>query len=150
MVQGGTAGCGEKSFSAGSSAGCRPTGQPEAAPKVTGKRGRPRRPQITAKAISVEAEGPLCPGDAGNRSKSGRINDLAAAARTDLNHIGWWKRGRISVLSSVLATARREPRDRAGNSIYTGGESKWKEGIERESCCQKAPEGKEGKKPHIH
>lgn len=51
-------------------------------------------------------------------SKSGQINDLATTVHTDLNHNSWRRRGRISVLCSILTTVQQEPRDSALGCIY--------------------------------
>lgn len=59
-------------------------------------------------------------GNVGNRSKSGRINDLATTVQTDLNHNSWCRMGRTSVLCSVPTAVRQEPRDSALGCTYTG------------------------------
>lgn len=79
------------------------------------REGRQKKPnRFSAKAEEREKErGPLQLGDAGNRSKSGQINDLAATVQTDLNHNSWCRGGRTSVFCSVLTAVQQEPRDGA-------------------------------------
>lgn len=70
-------------------------------------------------SVKAKQRGPLQLGDVGHRSKSSQINDLAAAAHTDWDHNSWWRRGRISVLCSILTTVQQEPRDSALGCTYT-------------------------------
>ena len=114
----------------------------EKADKKKKKRPRLRTLQITAELIFSQGRrgrerekerererGPLQLGDAGNRSKSGQINDLAERVQTDLNHNSWCRGGRTSVLCSVLTAVQQEPRDGALGCTYTGRQKKKIKGI---------------------